>query len=152
MGHSGGVDTRGLLTATCRAAAVLAVAGVLAMHVLTTGHHAEIPAAGGASGHSFVMSDAVMSDAVMSDAAMSDAAMSDAPAAAPAGGPTLPEKLVEVCMAVLLVAATTLLILLARTRRRLRPWSAASSSPPRWVLNVPSPRAPCLFTLGVLRT
>ncbi|MCY7373121.1 MAG: hypothetical protein LH461_05400 [Spirochaetaceae bacterium] len=139
------MDTRGLLTATCRAASVLAVAGVLAMHVLTTGHHAQVPAAGG---HAAVMGSSVMGDAVMSSTAMVDGPVTSAPS----GGPTLPEKLVEVCMAVLLVAATTLLLLLARTRRRLRPWSAASSSPLRWVRHVPSPRAPCLFTLGVLRT
>jgi hypothetical protein len=132
-----GMDASGRITAICRVAAVLAVAGVVAMHVLTTGHHPELPAAGGAGGHSVVMSDAVMSDAR---------------ATAPSGAPTLPEKLVEVCMAVLLIVATTLLLLLARTRRRLRPWSPASSSPLRWVLHVPSPRAPCLFTLGVLRT
>lgn len=135
MRHSGGVDTPGLLTAICRVAAVLAVAGVLAMHVLTTGHHADLP---GSGGHSAVMGDAVMGDEPV--------------ATAPSGGPTLPEKLVEVCMAVLLVAATTLLLLLFRTRRRRCPWSTASGGPVRWALHVPSPRAPCLFTLGVLRT
>jgi len=139
------VDTGGLLTVTCRVVAVLAVAGVLAMHVLTTGHHAEIP---GTGGHSSMTADAVMGDAEMAVASIGDALV----ATSPSGGPTLPEQLVEVCMAVLLVAATTLLLLLARTRRRRWPWPVASSSPPRCALHVPSPRAPCLFTMGVLRT
>ena len=134
MRHSVGVDAPGLLTATCRVAAVLAIAGLLAMHVLTTGHHADLP---GTGGHSAVMGSSVMAGA---------------PVATAPEGPTLPEKLVGVCMAVLLVAATTLLLLLFRTRRRRCPWSTASGGPVRWALHVPSPRAPCLFTLGVLRT
>ena len=61
------MDPSGVLTAICRVVAVLAVAGVLAMHVLTTGHHAELPATGG---HAAVMGSSVMGDAVMITTAM----------------------------------------------------------------------------------
>ena len=152
------MDAAGLITAICRVAAVLAVAGVVAMHVLTTGHHAELPAAGGASsasGHSSVLAHAVLGDTVTSDAAMIHTAISgtslgDALLTTSSRGPRSPEDLVGVCMAVLLVAVTTLLLLLARTRRRQWP-SGTTSVLARWALHVPNARPPSLFTLGVLR-
>lgn len=137
------MDTSGALTAICRVAAVLAVAGVLAMHVLTTGHHAELP---GPGGHPSMTADTAMSDTVMTTAAV------DGPSTTPSSdGPSAPETLVGVCMAVLIFAATTLLLLLGRTRRAAWSWWATTSTVRRWALHVPSPRAPCLFTLGVLR-
>lgn len=144
------MDSSGVLAAICRFAAVLAVAGLFAMHGLTTGHHADLSAS---DGRAMIMSDTVMSDTGMSDTVMSMTVTNDTATSDTSGAPTLPGTLLQLCLAVLLAAMTILLGLLAGLGRRQWPWATAwAGRESRWALHVPVPRGPCHLALGVLRT
>lgn len=143
--------TRGHI-AVARMVAILAmIAGVLAMHSVTSGHDADLRTADMQT----VLAHAVPMQGVQ---AAHLEATDDRQLAGHGGRTPKPEPLnqsahlLDVCLAILLVAATTLL-LRALTRRRVWDRLVATSSPDLSTLpRVDRSRRPGQFMLGVLRT
>ena len=148
--------TRGHI-AVARMVAILAmIAGVLAMHSVTSGHDADLRTADlRTADMQTVLAHAVPMQGVQ---AAHLEATDDRQLAGHGGRTPKPEPLnqsahlLDVCLAILLVAATTLR-LRALTRRRVWDRLVATSSPDLSTLpRVDRSRRPGQFMLGVLRT
>lgn len=153
--------TRGHI-AVARMVAILAmIAGVLAMHSLTSGHDADLRTADMQTADmQTVDMQTVLAHAVPMQGVQAAhlEATDDRQLAGHGGRTPKPEPLnqsahlLDVCLAILLVAATTLL-LRALTRRRVWDRLVATSSPDLLTLpRVDRSRRPGQFMLGVLRT
>lgn len=163
------------VTAAARIVAVLALlAGVFAMHTLTTGRHGDHPLTGGhvpaavgtaeARHHdpSGPLRPMRQVDLPSLHSALAGATVDIGPWATACGQDCLHDEsggashlsghVLGMCLAILLAAATTLL-LRALAFRAVLAWPAVSASAALvTAARVRRPNPPCLFTLGVLRT